>query len=125
MAEQPSRPTRVSRPPARLRESNNSTVLQVFGGRSQGRQQQPTRNSSRKRAADSLASHVISLADSDFQADDEDYQQGSGSDSCYSDEEELACKGTAKPRRSKLKVVRVVKTKSGPAAVAKGQGVAR
>jgi hypothetical protein len=120
MAEQ-GRPARAVRIPARFSDSG---ALEETGGRSQGRQQ-PTGNSSRKRTADSLASHAISLSESDLEDDDDSFQQESEqeSDSGSLSDWELSSKGTAKPNSKKSgKPVRVVKTK---AAVAKSKGIAR
>jgi hypothetical protein len=74
-----------------------------------------------------LASYPLS---SDSGEDDEDYEQFSDTELFSDDEEPVShSKGTVRSGNSRksAKVVRVVKTKSGPAAVAKAndQGVAR
>ncbi len=123
-SQQQGRPTRVSRPPARLRDDDNFTIKDSVG-RSQDCKQHT--GNSRKRGADSLASYPLS---SDSAEDDDDYQQDSDTE-VYSDDEEPVSngRGTVKSGNSRksAKAVRVVKTKLGRAAVAKAttQGVAR
>lgn len=119
------RPTRHIRRPSRY--SSDSESLEAEGRSSKG-QQQPA--GSRKRSADSLASHAIRLSDIDETDDDESYQQESDSESPCEEasDEEPSSKGktTAKSGRKPGKAVRVVPTKLGPAAVArKGAGLAR
>jgi hypothetical protein len=116
MAEQ-GRPARATRLPQWL--SSSVLTSDVVGRSRQGRQQPA---SSRKRStADSLASHAISLSESDMDDDDESYYQQDGA-SDTTDDEQPVSQATAKPGR---KAVRVARSKSGPAAVAKGPGIAR
>lgn len=123
LEQQQGRPKRVSRPPNRLLDDNFSFTDTVE--RSQD-SKQPTGNS-RKRGADRLASYPLS---SDSGEDDDDYDQYSDAEVCSDDEEPVSDgRGTVRPGNSRqsAKAVRVVKTKSGPAAVAKAkdQGMAR
>jgi hypothetical protein len=113
MAEPSTRPARQMRLPARLRDSNTHTALSGAAKAGRSGQQQPNNSSSRKRRAQTIQSHPLDVSDSDFEFDeDEMVSDGSGSES---DGAPATGRGKAGSRNRRVKVVR---TASGPAAVA-------